>query len=57
MYPDLAEKSATTTPTVNLSVASEKGFASRWSLRMLQSGTVGLGCSCGSSCKCNPCNC
>ncbi|OAY84761.1 metallothionein-like protein 2A [Ananas comosus] len=55
MYPEMAEKS-TTSETVILGVAPEKGKFE--GLEKVSETTEGsCSCSCGSSCRCNPCRC
>ncbi|XP_008784572.1 metallothionein-like protein type 2 [Phoenix dactylifera] len=53
MYPDMAEQESTTTQTMIMGVAPQKGH-----LEGVEMATGSEnGCKCGSNCTCDPCNC
>ena len=54
MYPDMAEERITTTQTVILGVAPQKGQLEGFEVA---TGSENGGCKCGSNCTCDPCNC
>ncbi|KRY62694.1 Metallothionein-like protein 4A, partial [Trichinella pseudospiralis] len=53
MYPDMAEERITTTQTVILGVAPQKGQLEGFEVA---TGSENGGCKCGSNCPCDPCN-
>ncbi|XP_008810605.1 metallothionein-like protein type 2 isoform X2 [Phoenix dactylifera] len=54
MYPDMAEERSTTTQTMIMGVAPQKGHFEGFEVT---AGSENGGCKCGSNCTCDPCNC